>query len=606
MNSKAIALIFICFGLLSVCISAIATRSEPSKYGSDSGVIVQTKQAEVLQAASKPSRSILELYENWNGRLICNQQSYASGSTVYFSDEFVECEMQLNFEQGLNTTTDDLRILEQQYISVENETVNDSDRFDYIDFFASAARPNLIQFRLGPSKQRLKLLFKTNAVHEPKTFYFEFNEPLTYTIERPFNADGKSDDTGVRHYLQTGESHIYNIAFSQAVDQNAVERIIDHQLAGIEKRIKWPSDRSLTLTLQLEAANLTDFYEQYELNFIGVKTVKGVANWNWRENPSLRFQPANRKQYYKHNVLNGSEQPLFSSLIAYSSLEASPNGKWILAEELSSEQSVFVTNYSLLDSNGKRLKELRMKSPKWLPDGDSLLYTEHNSVMRYEIPTGEKHVVWTDAKETAIMSYQYDRVSGRLLVAAGHYDGKGGVPVDLYLFETVSDSKPRLFQNVLYNQKDIAWSGLHYTLPVSFIDRGLLYLESALPADEQKDEYPIVRTVMDWESGQSRSLDLKGELYSISKGKMLHGENGKWSVYDAVSGRETPLNFHVSHGEGLALKAIREGMIVLSVSDAANAKHYILDVDALSLRQIPGSLNILSGGTWSGEVVTVK
>lgn len=609
MNSRVIVLLLICFILLSGCFSAKQDTSEPSKHGIELDDSVKTdisyegSRPKVPQEAGKPSVSILDLYGKWNGHLICNAQSYAPGSTIFFSEESVECDIQLNFEKGLNTTTDDLQLLEEKYISVEkeNELLKQSnERFDYIDLFASSQHPNLIRLRVRPSNQSLKIIFKTNTAREPTAFYFEYAEPLTYTISRPFEADGKIHATGVRHYLQTGESHIYNITFSQAVDKVSVERIVDNQLEGIDKHIQWLSDRSLSLVLRLEKKDLMQNYEEYYLNLTGVKTQKGLINSNWHENQIVRFQPTNMKHYYTNNLLNGSEQPLFNSLISYSSLDISPNGKWILAEELSSRQSVFVTNYSLLDCDGKRFKELQMKSPIWLPDGNSLLYADQNSILRYEIPTGDKYVIWSDPGDTAIMSFDYDRASGRMLVAAGHSDQKGGVPIDLYLFDSVNDGNPLLLKEALYNQDDIAWSGLHYSLPIYFIGGELLYLESNLPSDEQNQK---VRSIMDWKSGKSRNLDKKGELYPANEGKMLHGENSKWNVYDVESGKETPLNFSVSNEEWLAVKSMREGMIMMSVS---NAKHYILNLNKLSLQQIPGSLHILSSHVWNGDAITVK
>lgn len=612
MNSRVSGLIFICFILLSGCFSTRQNSSEAPNQGMRSDDSAKTdltfvgNQPKEQQETVKPSVSILDLYGNWKGQLVCNHQLYVPESTIYYSEDYVECEIQLDSEPGLNTTTDDLQTLEEKYVSVEDETIKENkERFEYIDFFTSADHPNLINFRISPSQHPLKIIFKTNKDQEPTAFNFEYAEPVTYTISRPFEADGKIYAKGVRQYLQTGVSHTYNITFSQGMDKDSVEHMLDEQLRGINKRIMWLSDQSLTLTLQPENKDLMVGYEEYRLNLSGVKTKKRFVNNDWQGNQTVRIQPATVKRFYRYHLLKGPKQPLFSSLIAYSSVDVSPNGKWILAEELSDRQSVLIANYSLLDLSGKRLKELpEVHDPVWLPDGNSLLFTDHHSVMRYDIPTGEKRVIWAaDSQEPAIMSFEYNRVTGRLLAAAGYTDGNGSVRVDLYLLDSVKDDKPRQIKNVLHNQDEAAWHGLHYSLPAHFIGDGLIYLESSLPSDDQRGEYQKVRSIMDWKSGKIRKLYKQGEFYPLNEGKMLHEENGKWSVYNAVSGKETPLHFSVANNEWLRVKAIREGIILLSVS---NAKHYLLDLNAVSLQQISGSLHILSSSAWYGETITVE
>jgi hypothetical protein len=38
----------------------------------------------------------------------------------YYSDEYVECENQLQSTESVNTTTDDLKLLEEKYVTVED------------------------------------------------------------------------------------------------------------------------------------------------------------------------------------------------------------------------------------------------------------------------------------------------------------------------------------------------------------------------------------------------------------------------------------------------------------------------------------------------------
>jgi hypothetical protein len=83
---------------------------------------------------------------------------------------------------------------------------------------------------------------------------------------------------------------------------------------------------------------------------------------------------------------------------------------------------------------------------------------------------------------------------------------------------------------------------------------------------------------------------------------MLHKENNKWFVYDAVSGKETPLRFSIGKEDWLVIKAIREGMVLMSVSNGIN---FLLDLKTMSLQRIPGSRHILSSIVSNGDVISV-
>jgi hypothetical protein len=90
LNYKVIALILICLILLTSCFSARQSTPQASVniVGTDDSVNTELtiasagNQSIASQEASKPSASIIELYKNRDGALICNYQSYAARSTI--------------------------------------------------------------------------------------------------------------------------------------------------------------------------------------------------------------------------------------------------------------------------------------------------------------------------------------------------------------------------------------------------------------------------------------------------------------------------------------------------------------------------------------------
>lgn len=558
---------------------------------------IENNQSKVVQEVNETRLSILDLYEDWDGQLICDRRIYSPSSTIYFSGEIVDCEIQLSYKDNLSTTTDDLKILADKYISSDDEWSG----VQFVNPLTNAQQPNILSFRINPPReQSLKIHFSKYKDEEPFVFHFEYVEPFTYTISSPFEADSPIRATGIRQYLQIGESHTYNIVFSEAVHQNITENQLDGMLKGLNKEIKWLSDRSFALKLHLEEEDVMEDYDEYRLYFSGSITKKEFTESSWQESQLTRFQPTVRKHYNITNLLNQGKVKLFSSLISYSSLDLSPNGQWVLAEELSSRESILIPSYSLLDRKGNRLKELKMNSPVWLADGNSLLYSDRKSVIRYDILTGEQQVIWTDPEEPVIKSFKYYPSSGKLIVAAGHHDEKWNVSVDLYLFESVVDANPRILSNVFFDNSDIEWDGLHYSLPVHLIGDGLLYYENDVIGN-QSEHY-----IMDWESGETRMIDIReGErILPLSEGKLLRLVDRILSVYDVVTNKETKLNLTINEDDyWLWVKSVREDTALLLFSDT---KHYLLDLNSLSLQQNKDEFLVLSRGSWDGTVISVK
>ncbi|WEK56037.1 MAG: hypothetical protein P0Y55_08305 [Candidatus Cohnella colombiensis] len=561
--------------------------NEPTITNKQSEVVVEDKEARI---------SILELYEDWNGILVCDHREYSPSSTIYFSGDFVDCEIQLNYADNLSTTSDDLKIIQEKYI----ESLDEWRGVQFVQLFTYAQQPSVLFFKIEPSKELpLTISFSKKYGQEPMLFQFEYVEPLTCTISRPFEADNQISATGVRQYLLTGESHTYNISFSEPVHKDIVESELDRMLKKLNKEIKWLSDRSLALTLHLKTEDALEVYEEYVLHFKGDITLRGQSDYYWWDTQYTRFQPTNRKQYYSLNLLNQSEEHLFNSLISYSSLDLSPNGQWILAEELSSDGSLLFPSYTLLDRKGNRLKELKMASPVWLADGKSLLCSYGESVIRYDILSGEEEVIWTVSKGF-LASFKYYPDSGKVLIASLHHDENGDNWVDLYVFKSVNDVNPRTIENVYIDHSDSEeWDGLHHSLPVEIIGDGLLYYENVNTLDYQWEYY-----IMDWNSGKTHMLETReGEsFFYLSKGKLIRTSYDKWSVYDVISNKDTDINLTISYPRRFIVNPVRDKAL-LSISDDRN---YVLNLNSLSWQQIKGNFRVISIRDWNSEVVGVK
>lgn len=537
--------------------------------------------------------SILDLYPSWDGKLSCGQRSYRPGSTIYHHGQTMACTLSFPYQNNLNTTTDDLLVLEEKYISMPHAT-----RMKYIHLSTTTQYPNQIQFRFDPPWGPFLVQFHQEGLQEPFAFHFEYIDPFTYTIGRPFEADNAVQETGIRHYLLTGESHIYNISFSEPVERSAVEQHLAVNL-GLVMDIEWLTDRSLQLTLHLKPEDRLEEYDEYRIQFSNqVAQREAAALSQHTSSDMVAFQPAAMKQYYAANPFTGAEEPLFDSLISYSSLMPSPDGKWILAEELRGSQSVLIPAYVLLDRDGRRLKELHIQEPVWLKGGNALLYKDRDSVKIYKIPTGETRVIWSMTDEPEMLSYQYDPYSGQLLVAAAYSDENSIVPVDLYLYEHIEDVNPSVFHKMFNNIEDIMWYGLHYSLPAHLIGEDWLFFTDRISENETK---PVMMNV---KSGATRNLEpLSGELLPLYQGKLLEIADGRVYVYDAVRDEKTALPLEFEHGTWLRAKLIQENKALLVISGKAS---YIIDLISLSLQALPDQWHLYSGNSHDGTIIWAK
>lgn len=546
----------------------------------------------IPEAAAGPgARSVLTAYSGWNGELVCGNRRYRPGDAIYFTGEEVVCRMDLPFDEPLNATTDDLRQLEQVAISYEGD-----DEYDIIELSAGSQLPHALALRVRQWRP-VDVAFAAPNGGEPRVFRFESVPPLTYSISRPIEADNeKQATTAVRHYLKTGETHVYQIEFSRPVDRAAAERVLAGQLEPIDAELEWSSPRSLSVTLRFKDEDIDGTqYGQYGLNLYGIVDERGIpVNTDARESPYLFFQPAAMGRYALYDADQGTDQTLFETLISYSALDVSPDGELIIAEELSARESVLVPSYSLLNRSGKRLKTLAMTSPAWSPDGRAILYEEQGEVMRYDVSTGASRPIWSSGEEeTALISFRVDPASGHMIVAAGYPEGDGFAAVDLFLFEGIDDPEPRRLAQAFRIREDESWYGLRYELPVHFLREDLLYLENVAAN---------ARQLLSWEDTGVRELTLTEEAYPLPGGRFLLRENGAWGLYDVDSGTAKPLALP----GGVPWFGIVGAGADLAILFGPEERQWVLHTRAGTVREVPSPLAIRATGFVSGGSIVVR
>lgn len=591
---------FLMILLLGGCFSDQSDTPIASSSHDDSPPKITTPEptATRIMPSLNSAETILDLYNKWDGKLICGQQTYSSNDTIYFSGDSVDCAIQLEYTQNLHVTSDHLKKLQAQFIS-SADPWND---VQFVNLTTSAQDPSMLAFRMEPPEQPLTLLFRTERSDVAYTYHFEKVAPFSFTVTRPFEVDSAIAATGIRHYLKTGQSHLYNISFSEPVRKDLTEQHIDVLLGGLSKEIKWASDRSLLLTLQLKPGDEISDYDEYLFHFNA--NIAEQKKWPYAisGNSIVRFQPAAMKKYRVVDLSRGKEDRLFSSLISYSALDLSPNGQWILAEELSNRESILVPSYTLLDREGKRLKELKMDTPKWLKDEDSLLYKTRNSIIRYDILTGEEHIVWQDLAEPAILSFKVNPNSGSLMIMAGHYDENSKVSIDLHLYKGMEDANPKRYENLFYVESGMEWDGLHYEVPAYELENGFIYFVNDVP-DQNRQHY-----LMSEENGQILRIDTEVNegIYPMRNGKLLRVQDGSLKVYDAVTGKETKLPLEVDENKWLRVIPTEENRMLLVVADGHGSTGYLhlLHLQSLALKEISVDSVLLSNHGGKDIIVT--
>jgi hypothetical protein len=211
-----------------------------------------------------------------------------------------------------------------------------------------------------PSQEPLDKPYTEEKVANTPKVSPEETPDFSYSISSPLDGNMQNlfFSKGIRDYLAVGKSYSYKIEFSLPVEKDSVinDVLKPHLGNMIAWHIRWLSDQSLVLTINLEDKDALDIYDEVRLSMAGVKSQKGLV-LNHHE-PTIRFQPTKMKQLYTHNLLSGIKRPLQKTLISYASLDYSANGNWILAGELAARQSVLFTVYSLLDKNGNRARDL--------------------------------------------------------------------------------------------------------------------------------------------------------------------------------------------------------------------------------------------------------
>lgn len=558
--------------------SPIPTSMNEQTERSRDHLYVPIREGQVLS----PSSSILEQYDLWDGQIVVNNQLYRPGATIYFEDEKLDLEILLPTTENLNTTTNDLQRLKEQYIEVQ---INDPRYADFADYdhlklYASSSHPSHLRAELQ-AWYDIQVKFHSRDQDEIYQFSFQRAPSFTYKMTTPFADDHShwENTTTARTYLPIGRKHVFNVEFSLPVDQDSFSSQMK-RLSYLDWNYRWISDTRLTIILDLdeEDLNLMEEYEDIYLGFNGVTSQIGTVLTSDHD-LAVRFQPTVMKQYATRSIEGSEIMPLFSTLVEYTSLEFSPNQQWILACELSTVQHVFMTHYSILDRHGNRLKTIEGQQPVWTADGQSLIYRTHNEIVRYDVILGEKHVIWSASETPAILSFRYDSNTDQLLIASGRTQGEMNT-IDVTLFHHLDDNDPDYFQDLFQSVDEYTYSGLNYTLPIQFVDEETWIYKNQLK--EQNGEWSNEDVIYKWKEDQKRSIQKYvnswSDAFPLGEGQVLYYYDHKWELLDVQKDGVTTLREGWSEdGQGLVqVDRIAEKKLFIRMSDG---QYYILDLE---------------------------
>jgi len=573
---KKIALLLILCTPLAGCFASSDADESEQRAADPSPAADSPPTADTAQQSAAPT--ILEAFETWNGNLVCEYREYASGSTIFYDGDTLQCEIQLPFIEGLNTTTDDLRRLEANRMSAQFGPNGES--FDVMTLFANAELPNVLRLEIHPPASSGMLAIRYDESEEPATFRVERYEPLTYSVEPQFDHDPEHRADGIRQYLELGETYTYHVRFSQEMDRKSVEEKLTLRLADLLRTIEWHSDQSLTFSLRAdETYGPHAPYEEIVLDFYGAKTAEGIVHFEQEDaSRHLRFQITRPKQYALVDPESGRTTPLFESLISYPLIDPAPGGAWLLAEELRSNESILTPTYTVVTRDGTRVKTLTgAETPEWI-DEHTLLYEVDRSVIQYNVQTGQRRIIWSKSEPPAVVSFAYERESRKLIVAAADHDDKGAAPVDLYLFDNLDSTQPRVLNDAFLAPDPMAWDAVRYKLPVSFVEDAALFWEDHAHNDPTSRPKAVV---MQWHGGARNELPMASRWIPLSGGKLLRQTDDTWNVYDIETGRNVPLLKNLENDEWMDVSSLGSGDFVLALSDA---KLFIFDTDSNALR----------------------
>ena len=485
-------------------------------------------------AEAADGMTLRTLLAEWDGELHCGNRTLKPGGAypVSIEEETVTCRLYANHDRVGKLTLQDLNALSESWFTGywSSESIGRMESWRH-QLAVRSLQSGAIEVVLHFSSAEIgvyELEITDPADGKKRTYRFLREVPFRYEISRPTDADTAILERGVRDYLLAGETHAYNVTFTHPVDRASVEAL-DFDMEGLEVEYDWHSDRQVTVRLTFDEQAVMEDYDRLFLNFHRARAADGI----YREpasSGSLMIQPTRRKTFAFLDPSTGKRETYLNTLISYTRLDRSPSGKYVLAEETTVRESMFVYNYVLLDKAGKRIKTLYLDSPVWLKGEDALLYRWHRSILRYDVETGVEHEVWTASAPVDWVYYDYHAPTGRLAVVTLRRNDSRELEGDLYLYEKVTDPEPRVYRGVFFDSEPV-WE--YYPERVRFIDGGKLHLEYITgPNDIAKE-----RRVMDWATGELEALEPAIHSLPLTRGSVLeYDEDGGWRIVGGDGG----------------------------------------------------------------------
>ncbi|MDF2670665.1 MAG: hypothetical protein K0R67_2971 [Paenibacillus sp.] len=393
------------------------------------------------------------------------------------------------------------------------------------------------------------LLIQLSSVDgkQEKVITLRYSQPVGYTITSandPLLENYMSllgEGLYIDHYVELGRQYSYQFQFTHDMQRDSVQEAL---LASLKSspthklEWSWDNDRVMNLQLDFREAASSPFIQLY-LN--GIRSKEG---YKLSSEQVIRIKPSRPQALYQIQLSDLSKTSLFSSMAHYEEIDISADGRYGLAAVISSNEMRPIYGYTLLDLKGNVLKSFGLDGihqAKWSPDGAFLIFTQNNTVMKYDLSTGAQTLLWSSPVQqpnSRVVSLDMDPRTGQLVVGWGTHDDEGKFTYDLHVSENGSSKFLRIPNVGSFS----CYEGPCYNPGLRSIENGEMYLEAYQLTDNppQQHAYSLNLT-----TGVKEEVDVRPTAGStlpmtdIGNGKFLiHKQrpDQNWQILDKQSG----------------------------------------------------------------------
>lgn len=455
--------------------------------------------------------------------------------------------------------------LSEQYAIIEAVSETDQTEIPFttqIETSKTGLKFIMIEFHPAPTENMSVRLLSPDR-NWGTTLNLKYSKPFTYRIsssnpdvERYFKT-AQSDLVLFPFHMVQGKPATFAIEFSLDADRASVMEALDLWLKGLDMQEVWIDDRHLTIKLTIPKDFKIDDFLYLSLN--GVRSTNGSK---LRDPAGFAFATSDLFEYRLLELKTGKGSKLFSSTADPTRYLISPNGKYLLFQELAVDSDVLpVPAYSLLSLESKKTEPKLIKrfpvnsihDAQWLPGSQSFVYISGNSLLVYDLQTNKSDTVWTLPSSLSVanrnnwISAKVNPMTGAVAVMINHaanssdYSGNS----DLLLFNRVKDAKPKLVKNA----RTLACNNTHYVCaaPYTYVNERYIIAASATMKAGLDYEPKIQWLLIDAANGSKKPLQAS-QATVIDTATLLIGANVSvddpdinYALFDLKSGKKTPL-----------------------------------------------------------------